>query len=75
MMTPDQDKKIDDLHSFFFEHPAGLPKAPTRAEQIEEILKAYRSASWISRGILYIGAFATAVTAIFAMFFRNGPSP
>lgn len=63
-MTEDQAKKLNDLHAFWFETPPGLPNTPTRAQQLEELLKAYRSGSWLARLLIYLSGLAGAVLVL-----------
>ena len=63
-MTDDQSKKIDELHTFFFDPP--IKGGANRAQQIEEVLTAVRTSRNMARAVLWIVGFATAISVAVA---------
>lgn len=63
-MTPEQEKKLDDLHSFFFENSPGLTGDPNRAQQIETLLKGYRAGSLSIKFFIWFSGILTAFGAM-----------
>lgn len=61
-MTQDEREKLDDIHRFFFA-PIG-PKQPSRAEEIDQMLTAFRTGKFGMRVFLWmcavVAAFGTA---------------
>lgn len=62
MLTDVERKKLDDLHRFFFE-PVGV-KQPSRAEEFDQMLTAFRTGKFGMRAFLWacavVAAFGTA---------------
>lgn len=57
-MTEDERAKLDDLHRFFFA-PIG-PKQPSRAEEIDQVLTAFRTGKFSMRAFLWLCAVVAA---------------
>lgn len=62
-MTPNEREKLDDLHRFWFE-PIG-PKQPSRAEELDQMLTAFRTGKFSVRALLWLCAIVAAVGAAF----------
>ena len=58
-MTEIERAKLDDLHRFFFD-PVG-PKQPSRAEEIDQVLTAFRTGKFGMRAFLWLCAVVAAV--------------
>ena len=63
-MTEGERAKLDDLHRFFFD-PVG-PKQPSRAEEIDMILIAFRTGKFGARALLYLSAVVLAIGALYS---------
>lgn len=51
-MTPEQEKKLDDIHAALFETPAGSDEGPL-IKDLREVVKAYKRASWATRALIW----------------------
>lgn len=71
-MTEEQAKKLGDLHEFLFGTVPGISTSKSRAEQIEEILRAYRAGSFFVRAVLWGAGVVTAVGAALIALRGNG---
>lgn len=72
-MTDEQAQKLDELHEFFFGKTPGLADEKTRAQQLEDILRAYRAGSLLLRLFLLFSGVVAAV-AVVANSFKGGGS-
>ncbi|MGB0855385.1 MAG: hypothetical protein ACPGSI_18960 [Pikeienuella sp.] len=71
-MTDEQAKKLDDLHEFLFGTIPGVPSSKSRAEQVEDLLKAYRAGSFMARLSLWAAGLITAVGTAYLMLKGSG---
>ena len=60
-MQEEEQQKLDDIHRFLFD-PTG-PKQPSRAEEIDQMLTAYRTGKFGMRAFLWLCAVVAAVGA------------
>lgn len=65
-MTDVEREKLDDLHRFFFD-PVG-PKQPSRAEEIDQVLTAFRTGKFGMRAFLWLCAVVAAVGTAWTQF-------
>jgi len=63
-MTDDERQKLDQIHAFFFK--TDLPKKPSRAEQIDQLLGAVRAGKVTTRVIMWAAGLIIAVTGVYS---------
>ena len=56
-----EEDRIAEIHDFLFGKP--ITGGPSRAEQIETVLKGARSAGLLARAVLWVSGFVTAISA------------
>lgn len=65
-MTEIEREQIADLHAYFFQGTPGVKSSITRAQRLDEIVRAYESGSFIMRMIIYLSAFVAAAGGLLA---------
>lgn len=51
-MTPEQEKKLKDIHDALFQPPAGSDDAPL-IKDLRDVVQAYKRASWATRALIW----------------------
>lgn len=59
-MTDEERQQLSDLHAFFFRGTPGVKGSTSRAERIDQLIKAYESGSFIIRSTMYLAGFFAA---------------
>ena len=63
-MTDEERQQLSDLHAFFFRGTPGVKGSISRAERIDQLIKAYESGSFVIRSVIYLAGFLAAAGAV-----------